>query len=209
VQGLLVLRGRDGDHGFTLVELLVSISLLGFVMAALATAFFGVAAADRGTDTRLSAAAGVQQATTWFADDAEGAKAVTAAGTAPSCGPDTTAVVEFRGTTFDAGALAATPAPTAPISATYTTWVLRPASVPGLVELHRLTCASPSTTAENDVIVTGRLRSAQLTACDGGAVTLTACSTATSFTLTVVGASQDTSASPDQTATLVGTRRIS
>jgi len=204
-----VLRRRRDSEGFTLVELLVSISLLGFVMIALTTAFFGVAAADRGTDGRLSAAAGVQQASTWFADDAEGAKAVTAVGTAPSCGPDATAVVEFRGTTFDAGALAATPAPTAPISATYTTWAVRPASTPGLVDLHRLTCAAPSATADTDVVVAGRLRSAQLTACDGAAAAAAACSAATSFTLTVVGASQDTSASPDQTATLVGTRRIS
>jgi prepilin-type N-terminal cleavage/methylation domain-containing protein len=204
-----VLTPGRRDDGFTLVELLVSISLFGIVMVALTSAFFGVIAADRGTDTRLTAAAALQQAATFFADDAEGAKAVDALGSAPSCGPDASAVVEFKGTTFDAAGLTATPAPTAPVTATYVTYATRPSTIPGLVDLHRLTCTAPSATADTDVVVAARLRSAQLTLCDGTTATLAACGTAASFTLTVVAASQDAAASPDQTTTLVGTRRIS
>lgn len=198
---MLTRTPREG--GFTLVELIVSIAILGVVMLAVTSAFFAALQADRGTDGRLDASRDVQNATTYFADDGQGAAAVTAVGSAPNCGPDPLAVVEFRGTTFDTSTFTATPAPTAPVTATYVTYVTRPAAA-GQVELHRLTCSAVSTTADTDVVVARTLASAQLTSC-GSAVPLTpaGCSAATSFTLRLVSAdgTQDTS--------LVATRRIS
>jgi prepilin-type N-terminal cleavage/methylation domain-containing protein len=198
-----VLTRRHDDAGFTLVELLVSITVLGLIVSALTFAFTAVIGASRGTGANTAQSFELQRAALAFADDAEGVTAVTAVNSPPTCGSDATAVVEFRGTTFDAGALAGG------ITPVVVTYVLRPTpATPGQWELHRLTCSATAPTP-TDRVVADALRSATLTDCDGPTVTIGACTAATSYTLTVVAAGTDARYTADRSVTLTGTRRIS
>jgi len=197
-----VLSRRQDDAGFTLVELLVSITVLGLIVSALTFAFTAVIGASRGTGASTAQSFELQRAALAFADDAEGAKAVTAVNSPPTCGGDASAVVEFQGTTFDAGALAAG------ITPVVVAYVLRPTPTAGQSELHRLTCSAASPTP-TDQVVARALRSATLTGCDGPTVTTSTCAAAASFTLTVVAAGTDTKYTADRSVALTGTRRIS
>jgi prepilin-type N-terminal cleavage/methylation domain-containing protein len=195
---------RPDDAGFTLVELLVGITVLGLIVGALTLAFTALAGANRGSIARTSVTFQLQRAALTFADDAEGAKAVTAVASAPTCGSDARAVVEFQGTTFDPAALASSG-----ISSVVVTYALRTPPTSALPELHRLTCSGGSATPSDDRVVATALRSAQLTACGAAAATTGNCANASSFTLTVVAAGTDALYTADQSVALTGTRRIS
>jgi prepilin-type N-terminal cleavage/methylation domain-containing protein len=139
------------DGGFTLVELCVSMALLGIVMVGLTAVMFTALTADRQTATRLDESRDVQFVTAFLADDMQGATSVVTGATA-RCGTGT-AALELRGRSFDA-ALAE--------QVTVVSYVLTTATVDGVATgaLHRYACvagASPAPsyplTPASDVVV--------------------------------------------------------
>lgn len=122
---------RPADDGFTLVELLVAVTIMGLVLAAVAGVTFVTVGSAADADTRLRESNDLSRVATYFGDDVQAAQTV-AVGTTPRCGTDPRAVVELAGEDF------ADTAPT--ITTTVVTYVLR-AGVGG-TELHRLACAS-------------------------------------------------------------------
>ena len=195
-------RPEPGDAGFTLVELLISIVLLGIVMAAVTAAMFGAIGATKSTDVRLGESQDLRLATTYFATDAAGAQSFVTSGTA-RCGTDPV-LVELRGEGFGTDL-----APQVVVQ----TYVLRTETVDGAASrvLHRLTCSSSATppayplTPTADTTVARRLSTTvtPTVACkDSGGATVD-CATATAVTV-VVGV---TSRSGALTASLTGHRR--
>lgn len=150
------------DDGFTLVELLVAISVLGLLLSAITGSIFvGMRTAAR-TEDRLTESNDELTATGYFADDVQGAKSVTVS-TVPKCGTDASAVVEFVGQDF---ADTATPAAATPDTVTtVVSYVLRTrtGSTGTTRELHRLACTAPAAspayplTPVTDVAVVGQL----------------------------------------------------
>ena len=97
---------RERESGFTLVELIISIAILGVVIVAVTAVLFNALVANKQTRQRLDATRSEQFASVYFADDVQGAKAtggVVTSGTA-QCGTSAL-LVEFRGDTFDASAV--------------------------------------------------------------------------------------------------------
>jgi prepilin-type N-terminal cleavage/methylation domain-containing protein len=84
------------DDGFTLVELLVSVAILGLVLAAISGVTFVSVRTAADAQVRLTESNDLLHAASYFGDDVQGAQEV-AVGTAPRCGLDDTAVVEFVG----------------------------------------------------------------------------------------------------------------
>lgn len=180
-------RGR-AERGFTLVELVVSIAVLGVVATGLTALMLGALAANRDTETRLTESRDVQFATAYLADDVQGATSFVAGVTA-RCGSGT-AVLELRGASFDPGSLAA--------RVTVVSYVLRTVTVDGVAtgQLHRLACeaaaqptpAYPLTPASDVVVARSLAVSAPAVACDPAP-----CSAATrqvSLTLTSISGAQ-------------------
>jgi prepilin-type N-terminal cleavage/methylation domain-containing protein len=195
--------GVRDDAGFSLVELMVSIALLGILMAAVTGAMFGAMDASKSTDVRLSESQDLRLATSYFAADAAGAQAFATSGTA-RCGTDPV-LVELRGEAFDAASLAA--------QVVVQTYVLRTETVDGAPSrtLHRLTCsssaASPSypLTPTADTTVARRLSTttAPTVACKDRAGGAADCAAAGAVTV-VLGV---VSRSGGITGTLTGHRR--
>jgi prepilin-type N-terminal cleavage/methylation domain-containing protein len=134
-------RTARDEGGFTLVELVISIAILGVVMAALTAAMLVLLDSQGSAGTRLDESRDLQFAAAHFGDDVHGANSVAAGGT-PRCGSDPAALVEFVGADFDD----ATPPVTA---TTVTTYVLRTVTGSDGVtsrELHRLRCSSAAAT---------------------------------------------------------------
>jgi prepilin-type N-terminal cleavage/methylation domain-containing protein len=191
-----------GDAGFTLVELLITIVLLGIVMAAITAAMLGSIDASRAAEVRHTEARELRLATSYFATDAAGAQSFVTSGTA-RCGTGPV-LVELRGEAFDA-ALAR--------QVVIATYVLRDETVDGAPSraLHRLTCsssaASPSypLTPTADTAVARRLSTTgdPTVTCKDSSGGTVACSAAGAVTV-VVGV---TSRSGELTANLTGHRR--
>lgn len=127
---------RRADAGFTLVELLVTVSLLGVVLAAVAGLSIVAVGTAASADARLDESNDLLRAAGYFGDDVQGAQAVTV-GTAPKCGTDPRAVVELVGQDF-------TDDSTFTVVTTVVSYVLRTGGDPGPV-LHRLACTAPGT----------------------------------------------------------------
>jgi prepilin-type N-terminal cleavage/methylation domain-containing protein len=156
--GGAVLSRRAGDDGFTLVELLISVTVLGIVMSAVAGVMTVTITSAATANTRLTESNDLRRAATYFAADVQGATSVAVA-TTPRCGTGAAeVVVEFLGQDFaDAG-----PA----ITTTVVSYVLRPVtdSDGTRQELHRLTCTAatatptyPLTAPTTDVVVVRRV----------------------------------------------------
>lgn len=129
---------RTGDgSGFTLVELLVSVTVLGIVLTAVAGVSLVSVHTAATSRTRLDESNDLVRAATYFADDVQGAQSV-AVDSEPLCGPDDNAVVEFEGQDFtDDSALT--------ITTTVVTYVVRgDDSGDQAPELHRLSCRADS-----------------------------------------------------------------
>jgi prepilin-type N-terminal cleavage/methylation domain-containing protein len=92
------------DSGFTLVELLLSVMLLGIISTALIGVMFAAATANQQTRQRLDGTRDEQFGSVYFGPDVQGATEVQAGVTA-RCGTGT-AVLELRGITYDPGTLA-------------------------------------------------------------------------------------------------------
>lgn len=148
------------DDGFTLVELLVSVSILTVLLGAVSGSLYVALRTAASADQRLGESADELTATTYFGDDVHGARSVSV-GRTPRCGTDPAAVVEFVGLDFtdDASFI--------PIT-TAVSYVLRTVTAAGGTttrELHRLACTAPTTAPTyplvpaTDVTVVRRLSS--------------------------------------------------
>jgi prepilin-type N-terminal cleavage/methylation domain-containing protein len=191
------------DTGFTLVELVVSIAVLGIVMTGIAAAMFGALTTNRSSDVRLGESRDARLSASYFADDVAGASAYSTGGTA-RCGPDAP-VVELRGHGFD---------PALADRLTITAYVLRSATAadgrPTRV-LHRLWCQSADTSPVYPLTPAGDIPVARLVStgvdpavtCFDAARAVTACSTSGIVTVRLVL----TSRSGDLVTTLSGHRR--
>lgn len=87
-----MLSDRRRDDGFTLIELVVSIAILGIVVVAMSAAFTVAFASNRETEERLDGSQPLQFASTWFASDVASANDVKV-NTAASCGTGTALVL--------------------------------------------------------------------------------------------------------------------
>jgi prepilin-type N-terminal cleavage/methylation domain-containing protein len=96
----------QADHGFTLVEMLVTISVVGIIMLALVAVMFGSMKSNIDTKVRLDETRDQQFAASYFGPDASAATSVLRDVTA-GCGPGT-AAIEFRGASYDSITLAPT-----------------------------------------------------------------------------------------------------
>jgi prepilin-type N-terminal cleavage/methylation domain-containing protein len=161
--------GAAGEAGFTLVELLLSIAVLGIVLGSVVAASFVAARTTATSKTRLDDSNDLVVAATYFGDDVQGAQGVTV-DSDPLCGPDDDAVVEFAGQDFaDDSTLA--------IATTVVTYVLRgdDAVDDPTFELHRLSCRADSTgpayplTPVTDVTVAAALSGPPTVSCGGAA----------------------------------------
>jgi prepilin-type N-terminal cleavage/methylation domain-containing protein len=147
VHGVLTRRAARGDGGFTLVELVVSISILGVVMTGVTAVMLTALTTNRGTAVRLTETRDLQFVNAYLADDMQGATSVLHGVTA-RCGTGT-AALELRGRSFDGS----TP-PTAQV--TVVSYVLTTATVDGVPtgSLHRRSCAADAATPESSYPLT-------------------------------------------------------
>jgi prepilin-type N-terminal cleavage/methylation domain-containing protein len=139
---------RTGDEGFTLVELLISVAIMGTVLSAVSGITLVAIKTVAGADTRLTESNDLMRATRYFSGDVQSAKTVSIS-TIPKCGTDSRAVVEFVGQDV---ADAATPPVMPPVTPVATTTVVSYVqrtvtdTTGTRLELHRLTCAAPTIT---------------------------------------------------------------
>jgi len=99
-------RRLQRDAGFTVIEMILSIAILGVVMSALVGLMFASMAANQKTKSRLDGTRDEQFSAVYFAPDVAGATNVIANASA-ACGSGT-AAIEFRGESYDAISLAKT-----------------------------------------------------------------------------------------------------
>lgn len=92
------------DDGFTLIELIISIGLLGVVFSVLSMVMIGAFSANKETEVRLDETRDEQFVAAYFANDVAGATEMVSAVPAASCGMGP-AFLEFRGSSFDASSL--------------------------------------------------------------------------------------------------------
>lgn len=140
---------RPRDAGFTLVELLVAVTLLGLVLPAVAGVLFVAIRTAAASKVRLDESGDLVRAATYFGDDVQGAQGVTTGGT-PRCGTDGAAVVEFAGQDF-------TDDSTLTVTTTVVTYAVRTVTDQAGTrrELHRLSCTAPTATPAYPLIPAG------------------------------------------------------
>jgi len=86
--GVAVTPRRDAEHGFTLVELLITVTILPMVVGALAVGLMSVFSLQSGVSSRLSHTGDAQVVTANYQKDVQGASQITtASSSSPECGP--------------------------------------------------------------------------------------------------------------------------
>lgn len=127
---------RARDEGLTLVELLISVTILGLVLSAMCGMTFVSMRTAADSGTRLDESNDLLLATAYFAADVMGAQSVAVSAT-PRCGTDGSAVVEFVGQDFTDDSLMTT-------TTTVVTYVVRTVTGPtgSTSQLHRLACTA-------------------------------------------------------------------
>lgn len=199
---LAATRNPAPDIGFTLVELVLAVAILGILMSAVTGALLVALSQHTQTSGRLGAARDLGQVTLWFSEDVQGARTAGAGG-APRCGSDPAAdvVLQLVGGTFDPAALPAAPPSVGGPQPVVITYVRRAVTGPdgAAYELHRLTCATdPQPVADDDRVLARSLSTATPPA---ATVTTTGGGTQVSLVLTPTGGAAGT--------TLVARRRTS
>jgi prepilin-type N-terminal cleavage/methylation domain-containing protein len=195
-----MLRHRERDAGFTLLELMLSISILGVLMAAFVGLMFATMTANKQTKSRLDGTRAEQISSVYFGRDIQAAQGATGirSGVSAGCGAGT-AVLEIRGASYDAVSLAP--------KVTVVSYVFSTTTVNGVTTgvLTRRSCeaaASPAPSyplapASTRTVARGLVPTAPSPVCSPGACGSTA--TAVSLTLSRTGA--------DAAFTLVGAKR--
>jgi hypothetical protein len=171
-----------------LIELVLSMTLFGLVMTAMAAAMLVAFRSDRETADRLASGVDVQFSSASFADDVAGADTTAttpavAVGGAAACGAGS-ALVTFASSDIDIGT--GTPPTSVPNPAPTTRYVsyVVTAAADGAKELHRRACAAATPAVFTDTAiarylnavgtptVSGKSVSVTLTTTDGNSVTL-------------------------------------
>lgn len=164
---------RTDDSGFTLIELVVSVTIMGAIIGALVAAMFSLLTTRKQTITTLNASHGAQEASSFFGNDAFGASAFTTGGgtgcSSPVLPATSTVIVSFSGTDVaPTPSPRPTPTPASPVTV-HTTSTSYVWDNPGpansdLQVLRRIACvdggAGSSTTMAQAVIATPYLTSA-------------------------------------------------
>jgi prepilin-type N-terminal cleavage/methylation domain-containing protein len=101
---------RGADAGFTLIELVIAVAILGLVMSAMCAAMLVALRTDKDTEQRIGKSNDVQYAATWFAEDIASANSVTAGGTA-ACGAAVTALLNLTSIDIDTTTAGVPPTP--------------------------------------------------------------------------------------------------
>lgn len=169
---LTVSHRRDDEDGFTLIELMVSVAIMGAIIGALATAMFSLLTTRKQTITTLSASHGAQEASSFFGNDAFGAAAFTTGGStgcsSPALPATSTVIVAFSGTDVaPTPSPRPSPTPASPVTVHTTTtayvWDNPGAANSDLQILRRIACtdggAGTSTTMTQGVVSTPYLTS--------------------------------------------------
>jgi prepilin-type N-terminal cleavage/methylation domain-containing protein len=132
--------GAFRDEGFTLVELLVALAVMGIVLGTVATMSFVAVRTAAASRSQLDDSGDLLLAATYFGDDVAGAQSVST-GSTPRCGTDASTVVELVGQDF-------TDDSTFTITTTVVSYVLRTvaADTGTRRELHRLACTAATAT---------------------------------------------------------------
>ena len=145
-----MLRRRDQDAGFTLLELILSIAILGVLMAAFVGLMFATMTTNNQTKARLDGTRAEQFSSVYFGRDiqaAEGAGGIRT-GVAAGCGTGT-AVLEIRGSSYK-------PADLAPM-VTVVSYVFSTATADGVTTgaLERRSCEAPAAPAPSYPLAIG------------------------------------------------------
>jgi prepilin-type N-terminal cleavage/methylation domain-containing protein len=195
-----MLRRRDPEAGFTLVELILSIAILGVLMAAFVGLMFATMTSNKETKKRLDGTRAEQISSVYFGRDiqaAQGAGGIVT-GVAARCGAGSV-VLEIRGASYDPDSLAS--------KVTVVSYVFSTATVDGVTTgvLSRRSCEAPSSPApvyplapgNTRVVARGLLPTAPTPFCDPAPCGAT--TTSVNLTLSRSGA--------DAAFTLVGAKR--
>lgn len=170
---------RDRQAGFTLVELTISIAILGIVMSAIVAAMLLALKSTSETSAAIGETGDLQFASAFFANDVQGANTMASTGS-PKCGTGTL-VIEFAGPDFDPATLAAQTDIVSYVRITATD-----ANGSPVTEVHRLSCSTTSPTPSYPLTPTGDVKvadqlsetSAPTAACANAAGAALACSNA-------------------------------
>jgi prepilin-type N-terminal cleavage/methylation domain-containing protein len=97
-----MLRRRDQDEGFTILELMLSITILGVLMAAFVGLMFATMTANNQTKKRLDGTRAEQVSSVYFGRDIQAAQGAggLVTGVAARCGSGSV-VIEVRGVSYD------------------------------------------------------------------------------------------------------------
>lgn len=181
---------RRREDGFTLVELVIAVAILGVIMMALAAAMIVALKATAESEDRMTGTSDERLASAYFGEDVQGANTMASSGT-PKCTSGDASdvlVVDLIGSDFDPTTLAP--------ETTVISYVYRPVTAPGGTvtrELHRLVCATTDAipvyplTAGIDSRVSKKLSTtvAPVTVCKNAAAVVVACSSATATSVVV------------------------
>ncbi len=196
-----MLRRCKRDAGFTLIELILSIAILGVLMAAFVGLMFATMTTNNQTKSRLDGTRAEQISSVYFGRDVQAAQGANGirAGVAAGCGAGT-AVLEIRGTSYNPDDLAP--------RVTVVSYVFSTVTADGVTtgELQRRSCEAPATPAPSypltigttQTVARGLLPAAPTPVCSP-APTCGPTSTAVNLTLSRSGA--------DAAFTLVGAKR--
>jgi prepilin-type N-terminal cleavage/methylation domain-containing protein len=135
-------------EGFTLIELVVAVSILGIVMAAACAAMLAAVKTNEEAGQRLDASNDLQYAATWFAEDIASANTVTPHAAAV-CGAATTALLNLTSIDVDTttAGVPATPPPSPEPTTRAISYVLVDQSTPDGMRrvLERRACGTSGT----------------------------------------------------------------
>jgi prepilin-type N-terminal cleavage/methylation domain-containing protein len=195
-----MLRSRDQDAGFTLIELIISIAILGVLMAAFVGLMFATMTTNNETKKRLDGTRAEQVSSVYFGRDIQAAQGAggLVTGVAARCGGGSV-VLEVRGVSYDAVSLAS--------KVTVVSYVFSTATVDGVSTgvLKRRSCEAsssptpsyPLTPASTQTVARGLVPTAPTPVCSPAPCGAT--TTSVNLTLSRSGA--------DTAFTLVGAKR--
>ena len=168
------------DDGFTLIELVLSIGILGLIMSSIVGSLFVMLQTKKSTLMQLDVSHDAQNASSYLNNDAQGGTTLTL-GSAAGCGSTATALMTFTGNDYIPTA-SPNPSPSLGAAANSsrvlltTSWVWLPDAVPpppgrasGQGQLQRISCRTPGAVVTSVVAHDLKAVPAVGSSCDGTA----------------------------------------